>query len=155
MQEKEGKEMDQQRHEDSTKEGEEQEEGCRTRKLQCIRQQSSIPKQTLSDSLRKVTYDAKAGRPTILPLQEESEIVETCCLFAEWGLGLDKEDVLPVIDFLQGQKAKIPIPQWCFMRGLVAGIPETTPRGHKKEASATTDCKGLSINKGCGGALVL
>ena len=69
-----------------------------------------IPKETLRRRIiGTTTVDGKAGHPTVLTKEEEKEIVETCQMFAEWGFGLRKLDVLNIVaDFLQKTKRKNP-----------------------------------------------
>ena len=58
----------------------------------------SIPKQTLSDRLTgNVDLIAKLGRATALTTTEEIEMVEMCILFAEWGFGMGKNEVLRMV----------------------------------------------------------
>ena len=51
----------------------------------------SIPATTLREHLAANGNVKKPGHPTALSSQEENEIVETCLLFAEWGLAYAAE----------------------------------------------------------------
>lgn len=69
----------------------------------------SVPFETLRKQAHGiVAEDAKPGHPTVLTKDEEMEIVETCQIFAEWGFGLRRQDILQVVtDFCQKTKRKI------------------------------------------------
>ena len=70
----------------------------------------SVPFETLRKRAHGiVAEDAKPGHPTVLTKDEEMEIVETCQIFAEWGFGLRRQDILQVVtDFCQKTKRKNP-----------------------------------------------
>ena len=58
----------------------------------------SVPRETLRRRVTgKVSMNARIGRPTVLMKDEEDEIVETCQVFAEWGFGLQKDDIKSVV----------------------------------------------------------
>ena len=69
-----------------------------------------VPRETLRRRVTgKVKLNSRAGRPTILSKEEEDEIVETCQVFAEWGFGLQKDDIkLVVAQFCKVSKRKNP-----------------------------------------------
>ena len=61
----------------------------------------NIPETTLRRYV-KVTKNQplvvkQVGRSTVLTMDEEDEIVQTCQLFAEWGFGLTKFEVVNVV----------------------------------------------------------
>lgn len=70
----------------------------------------NVPKSTLHDRLRgKTKGTAKAGHPTVLTPKEEEEIVETCSIFVEWGVGLGRREVERVVQsYLKTTKRKNP-----------------------------------------------
>ncbi len=55
-----------------------------------------IPEPTLGRHVR-LSNVGVIGRPTTLTAEEESEIVETCKIFAGWGYSLTETDVLNVM----------------------------------------------------------
>ena len=49
------------------------------------------------------------GRPTVLTMEEENEIVQTCQLFAEWGFGLTKLEVVNIVtEYCKNSKKPTP-----------------------------------------------
>ena len=59
--------------------------------------QYGIPDTTLRQHLKAPSGSLKVGKPTVLTANEEAEIVETCQLFASWGFGLTKAEVVSVV----------------------------------------------------------
>ena len=55
----------------------------------------NIPEPTLRRHVNRSVVGS-VGRPTALSPNEE-EIIESCQIFAEWGFGLTKVDVLNVV----------------------------------------------------------
>ena len=39
----------------------------------------------------------KPAQPTVLTLEQEQEIVDTCLLFAQWGFGLGWQEVTAIL----------------------------------------------------------
>ena len=115
-----------------------------TKALECVRKDGmscykaakefGIPEQTLRDRLKgKVADDATAGRPTALTKEEEDEVAATCILFAEWGFGIGKEEVLGVVgEFCKKTKRKVPfingIPGDDWWRGFLKRHPNLSRR---------------------------
>ena len=63
-----------------------------------------IPKSTLNDKVNG-RHCKSHGRPNRLSPEEEEEIVQTCLVFAEWGYGLGKKEILTVIsDYVKSRK---------------------------------------------------
>ena len=55
---------------------------------------NGVPKTTLLRHLKHPNKTFIVGRPTTLTSAQEDEIVETCQIFAEWGFGLTKKDII-------------------------------------------------------------
>ena len=60
-------------------------------------QHYKIPQTTLWRHVRNPTKSFKVGAPTALTADQEKEIVAICQVFAEWGFGLTKKDVINVV----------------------------------------------------------
>ena len=67
--------------------------------ISCASKTYNMPKETLRQCLKKApdVPSRSIGRPPILSIEEETEIAETCYLFAEWGFGLTKVDIINVV----------------------------------------------------------
>ena len=81
----------------------------------------------------KSTKPRKKGKPTVLTPSEEEEIVMCCNLFAEWGFGVTKTEVINVVsEFCQQNrrhnpfKNNIPGPDW--WAGFCRRHPELVKR---------------------------
>ena len=72
--------------------------------------QFKIPVSTLRDHIRgKSCKGKKPGHPTVLTMQQEQEIVDTCTVFAEWGFGLGRREIESIIqNYLKSTKQPHP-----------------------------------------------
>ena len=67
-----------------------------------------IPEATLRRHIRRSDIRS-VGRPTTLPPEVEIEIIETCQIFAEWGFGLTKVNIINVVgDYFRHTKKPNP-----------------------------------------------
>ena len=70
----------------------------------------SIPYTTLSNHMSgRVSGENSRGHPTVLTAEEETEIVDACIIFAEWGFGLGRKEVEGIVsNYLKCTKKKNP-----------------------------------------------
>ena len=96
--------------------------------------QYKIPRTTLLRHIHTPDgKELKVGVPTVLSSADEIEIVSTCHLFAEWGFGLSKQDVVNVVtDYLKSTKKPNPfkdgIPGEAWWLGFLKRHPDLVKR---------------------------
>ena len=92
----------------------------------------NIPEPSLRRHIHRSDI-GKVGRSSALTPEEEKEIVETCQIFAEWGFGLTKPDIVNVVaDYFQHIKRPNPfrdgVPGDDWWRLFMKRHPELTKR---------------------------
>ena len=78
-----------------------------------------VPKETLGQGLKKApdVPSRSIGKPPVLSIKEETEIAETCYLFAEWGFVLTEIDIINVVaEYLKNSQKKTPSKMVCLGR---------------------------------------
>lgn len=92
-----------------------------------------IPSSTLYDHLKGKSQKRYGGRPTVLSVQEEKEIVTICEVLQQFGFPLTKDIVgIIVRDYLKDCERPNPfkdsIPQYDWWRGFFRRWPELSER---------------------------
>ena len=101
---------------------------------------NGIPKTTLLRHLKTPNKIFAVGKPTALTSMQEGEIVKTCQIFAEWGFGLTKKDIINVIaDYYKHTKTPN-----CFKNGIPGDdwwtlFIQRHPELVKTKTTSTTD----------------
>ena len=105
----------------------------------------------------KVSIDARLGRPTVLTTSEENEIVAACIMFAEWGFGLGKREVIKLVsDYCLSVKRQNPfhkdVPGKDWWRGFLRRHPQLSDDDDDENENwiQCESCLGW-IHQTCGG----
>lgn len=63
-----------------------------------VAQKYNIPMTTLHDQVKtKDTLRQNAGRPIVLPLEDEKKLASTIIVMEKWGFGLSRSEILEIV----------------------------------------------------------
>ena len=106
-----------------------------TKNIKSSANKYSIPYTTLRDHMSgRVSGENSRGHPTVLTAEEETEIVDACIIFAEWGFGLGRKEVEGIVgNYLKCTKKKNPFKDTIPGEGWWSGFMKRHPEIRKRK----------------------
>ena len=106
-----------------------------TKNIKSSADKYSIPYTTLSNHMSgRVSGENSRGHPTVLTAEEETEIVDACIIFAEWGFDLGRKEVEGIVsNYLKCTKKKNPFKDTIPGEGWWSGFMKRHPEIRKRK----------------------